>query len=149
VPAPAGLGIFVVFPLFQAVFLATRGSDIVGNPTRPVGWANFAALLTPDFGRILLQTAVFTAIVVVVGLVVPLALAVPLAQRLPGVKAIRTLFSLPFAYSASGSSGPGAAAHGVMDQQTPELPRPRTRDRSWPGWSRTTISHAPTRASHT
>jgi len=37
VPAPAGLGIFVVFPPFQAVFLATRGSDIVGNPTRPVG----------------------------------------------------------------------------------------------------------------
>lgn len=103
-PALVGLGVFVVFPLFQAVFLATRGSDILGNPTRPVGWANFAALLTPGFGRILVQTAAFTAIVVVAGLVVPLALAVPLAQRLPGAKAIRTLFSLPFAYSASGAA---------------------------------------------
>lgn len=103
-PALAGLGVFVVFPLFQAVFLATRGSDILGNPTRSVGLANFAALLTPDFGRIVAQTAGFTAMVVLGGLVVPLALAVPLAQRLPGMKTIRTLFSLPFAYSASGAS---------------------------------------------
>ncbi len=103
-PALAGLGIFVVFPLFQAVYLATRGSDILGNPTRSVGLANFAALLTPEFGRIVAQTAGFTAMVVLGGLVVPLALAVPLAQRLPGMKTIRTLFSLPFAYSASGAS---------------------------------------------
>lgn len=103
-PALAGLGVFVVFPLFQAVYLSTRGSDIVGNPTRSVGLANFASLLTPEFGQVLLQTAAFTAMVVFGGLVVPLSLAVPLAQRLPGAKAIRTLFSLPFAYSASGAS---------------------------------------------
>lgn len=103
-PALAGLGVFVVFPLFQAVFLATRGTDILGNPTRYVGLANFATLLTPAFGRILAQTAAFTALVVVGGLIVPMTLAVPLAQRLRGAKAIRTLFSLPFAYSASGAS---------------------------------------------
>jgi sn-glycerol 3-phosphate transport system permease protein len=103
-PALAGLGVFVVFPLFQAVYLSTRGSDILGNPTRSVGLANFAALLTPEFGRVLLQTAAFTAMVVAGALVIPLALAVPLAQRLPGMKTIRTLFSLPFAYSASGAA---------------------------------------------
>ncbi|NMH96484.1 carbohydrate ABC transporter permease [Pseudonocardia acidicola] len=100
-PALAGLGTFVIFPLFQAVFLSTRGTDILGNPTRSVGLDNFAALLTPGFGRVLLQTAVFTAIVVAGGVALPLALAVPLAQRLPGMRVFRTLFSLPFAYSAS------------------------------------------------
>ncbi|WP_433802116.1 carbohydrate ABC transporter permease [Actinomycetospora sp. CA-084318] len=100
-PALAGLGVFVVFPLFQAVFLSTRGTDIVGNPSRSVGLANFAALLTPEFGQLLWQTFVFTALVVVGGLVIPMALAVPLAQRLPGMRLFRTLFSLPFAYSAS------------------------------------------------
>ena len=100
-PALAGLGVFVVFPLVQALYLSTRGTDIVGDPTRSVGLANFADLLTPEFGQVLVQTFAFTAIVVVGGLAIPMALAVPLAQRLPGMKVFRTLFSLPFAYSAS------------------------------------------------
>jgi sn-glycerol 3-phosphate transport system permease protein len=103
-PALAGLGTFVIFPLFQAVFLSTRGTDLNGNPTRSVGVANFAALLTPEFGAVLLRTLAFTGFVVVVGLVLPMALAVPLTQRLPGMRALRTLFTLPFAYSASAAS---------------------------------------------
>ena len=104
VPALLGLAVFVIFPLFQAIFLATRGTDINGNPTRSVGGANFAALFTPDFGRILLHTLEFTAFVVVVGVALPMSLALPLAQRLPGMRVFRTLFSLPFAYSASAAS---------------------------------------------
>jgi sn-glycerol 3-phosphate transport system permease protein len=46
----------------------------------------------------------FTAFVVIVGVLLPMALAVPLAQRLPGMKLLRTLFTLPFAYSASAAS---------------------------------------------
>ena len=103
-PAIAGLGIFVIFPLFQAIFLSTRGTDINGDPTRSVGAANFAKLLTPEFAQVLLHTLEFTAFVVIVGVVLPMALAVPLAQRLPGMKALRTLFTLPFAYSASAAS---------------------------------------------
>jgi sn-glycerol 3-phosphate transport system permease protein len=104
VPALAGLGVFVIFPLAQAIFLSTRGTDINGNPTRSVGAANFAALLTPDFVQVLLHTFVFTVFVVVAGLVIPMALAVPMTQRLPGMRVFRTLFSLPFAYSASTAS---------------------------------------------
>lgn len=104
VPALAGVAVFVIFPLFQAVFLSTRGTDINGNPVRSVGWANFAALVTPEFGRILLHTVEFTALVVVVGVALPLALAVPLSQKLPGMRVFRTLFTLPFAYSASAAS---------------------------------------------
>lgn len=100
-PALAGLGVFVVFPLFQAIFLSTRGTDIVGNPTTSVGLANFTALFSAQFGRLLWQTFLFTLIVVAGGLVIPMALAVPLSQRLPGMRVFRTLFSLPFAYSAS------------------------------------------------
>lgn len=103
-PALCGLSVFVIFPLFQAVFLATRGTDINGNPTRSVGGANFAALFTAQFGDVLLHTLLFTLFVVVVGVALPLALAVPLAQRLPGMKVFRTLFTLPFAYSASAAS---------------------------------------------
>jgi sn-glycerol 3-phosphate transport system permease protein len=104
VPALAGLGTFVIFPLCQAVFLSTRGTDINGNPSRSVGGANFAELFTPGFGSVLLHTLLFTLFVVVAGVVLPMALAVPLAQRLPGMKVLRTLFTLPFAYSASAAS---------------------------------------------
>jgi sn-glycerol 3-phosphate transport system permease protein len=104
VPALCGLGVFVVFPLVQALFLSTRGTDINGNPTRSVGMANFASLFTAQFGDVLLHTLFFTLFVVVVGVALPLALAVPLAQRLPGMKVLRTLFTLPFAYSASAAS---------------------------------------------
>jgi sn-glycerol 3-phosphate transport system permease protein len=103
-PALAGVGTFVIFPLFQAVFLSTRGSDILGNPTRFVGLQHFAQLFTPEFGQILLQTAEFTVIVVVAGVVLPLALAAPISQPLKGMRVFRTLFSLPFAYSASTAS---------------------------------------------
>ncbi len=104
VPALAGLGTFVIFPLFQAIFLSTRGTDINGNPSRSVGGENFAALFTPEFGTVLMHTLLFTLFVVVVGLLLPMALAVPLAQRLPGMRVFRTLFTLPFAYSASAAS---------------------------------------------
>ena len=103
-PALAGLGVFVVYPLFEAIFLSTRGTDINGNPARSVGMANFDSLFTSQFGDVLLHTLFFTLFVVVVGISVPLALAVPLAQRLPGMRVFRTLFTLPFAYSASGAS---------------------------------------------
>lgn len=103
-PALAGLGVFVIFPLFQAVFLSTRGTDINGNPNRAVGGANFAALFTPEFGAVLVHTLLFTVFVVVVGVVLPMALAVPLSQRLAGMRVFRTLFTLPFAYSASSAS---------------------------------------------
>jgi sn-glycerol 3-phosphate transport system permease protein len=104
IPALAGVGLFVVFPLFQAMFLATRGTDIRGNPTRNVGLDNFAGLFTADFGRVLLHTLVFVLIVVIGGTVVPMTLALPLSQRLPAMKGFRTLFTLPFAYSASTAS---------------------------------------------
>jgi sn-glycerol 3-phosphate transport system permease protein len=95
---------FVVFPLFQAVFLATRGTDINGNPSRSVGWANVVALFTPGFGTTLVHTLLFTLFVVVAGVALPLAIALPLTQRLPGMRVFRTLFTLPFAYSASAAS---------------------------------------------
>jgi len=104
VPAVAGLGTFVIFPLFQAIFLSTRGTDINGNPSRSVGMDNFAQLFTPEFGQVLMHTLVFTLFVVIVGVVGPLLLAVPLTQRLPGMRVFRTLFTLPFAYSASAAS---------------------------------------------
>ncbi|MBV8932784.1 MAG: sugar ABC transporter permease, partial [Kutzneria sp.] len=92
-PAVLGLGLFVIFPLFQAVFLATRGSDIIGSPTRYVGLRHFAELLTPEFGQVLWHTLAFTLIVVVAGVLLPLALAVPLSQRLPGMRVFRSLFT--------------------------------------------------------
>ncbi|PKV94607.1 carbohydrate ABC transporter membrane protein 1 (CUT1 family) [Amycolatopsis echigonensis] len=104
IPALAGLGTFVFFPLVQALFLSTRGTDINGNPSRSVGGQNFAQLFTPEFGTVLLHTLFFTLFVVAAGVVLPMALAVPLAQRLPGMRVFRTLFTLPFAYSASAAS---------------------------------------------
>lgn len=103
-PGLAGLGVFVIFPLFQAVYLATRGNDILGNPTRSVGLQHFHELLTPAFGTVLWQTLVFAVLVVVPGVLLPLALAAPMTQRLPGMRILRTAFALPFAYSVSAAS---------------------------------------------
>ncbi|WBB67909.1 sugar ABC transporter permease [Micromonospora sp. WMMD812] len=103
-PGLAGLGVFVVFPLFQAVYLATRGNDILGNPTRSVGLQHFHELLTPAFGTVLWQTLVFTVLVVAPGVLLPLALAAPMTQRLPGMRIFRTAFALPFAYSVSAAA---------------------------------------------
>jgi len=103
-PAVVGLGAFVIFPLFQAVYLATMGSDILGNPTRFVGFQHFEELFTPDFGAVLARTAGFTLMVVVAGVVLPMALAVPLSQRLPGMRVFRSgTCGYPF-YSASAAS---------------------------------------------
>jgi sn-glycerol 3-phosphate transport system permease protein len=104
IPASAGLGVFVIFPLFQAVYLSTKSNDILGNPIRSVGLQHFAELLTPAFGDVLWHTLVFTLLVVVPGVVLPLAIAAPLTQRLPGMRIFRTAFALPFAYSASAAS---------------------------------------------
>jgi sn-glycerol 3-phosphate transport system permease protein len=104
IPASAGLGVFVIFPLFQAVYLSTKSNDILGNPIRSVGLQHFAELLTPAFGDVLWHTLVFTLLVVVPGVVLPLAIAAPLTQRLPGMRLFRTAFALPFAYSASAAS---------------------------------------------
>ncbi|MGH3620792.1 MAG: carbohydrate ABC transporter permease [Sciscionella sp.] len=104
VPALLGLGIFVIFPLFQAVFLTTRRTDINGDPTLPAGGENFRKLFTPEFGQVLLHTLEFTAMVVAGGVVLPLLLAVPMAQKLRGMRIFRVLFTLPFAYSAAAAS---------------------------------------------
>ncbi|MEU5565247.1 carbohydrate ABC transporter permease [Micromonospora musae] len=103
-PGLAGLGVFVIFPLFQAVYLSTRANDILGNPTRSVGLRHFHELLTPAFGTVLWQTLVFTVLVVVPGVLLPLSLAAPMTQRLPGMRIFRTAFALPFAYSVSAAS---------------------------------------------
>ncbi|MFD0784003.1 carbohydrate ABC transporter permease [Micromonospora azadirachtae] len=103
-PGLAGLGVFVIFPLFQAGYLSTRGNDILGNPTRSVGLRHFHELLTPAFGTVLWQTLVFTVLVVVPGVLLPLSLAAPMTQRLPGMRIFRTAFALPFAYSVSAAS---------------------------------------------
>jgi sn-glycerol 3-phosphate transport system permease protein len=103
-PGLAGLGTFVVFPLLQAVYLSTRGNDILGNSTPSVRLQHFAELFTPGFGALLWRTCVFTVLVVVPGVLLPLALAAPMTQRLPGMRIFRTTFALPFAYSASAAS---------------------------------------------
>ncbi|MCP2169913.1 sn-glycerol 3-phosphate transport system permease protein [Goodfellowiella coeruleoviolacea] len=143
-PGLVGLGVFVVFPLFQAVYLSTRDNDILGNPTRSVGLAHFAELLTPEFGALLARTFLFTALVVVPGVLLPLAIAAPLTQKLPGMRIFRTAFALPFAYSASAASvvwlimlNPGTSPVnwllGLVGVQAP----------SWtsdPGWALVTVA---------
>ncbi|WP_016698637.1 carbohydrate ABC transporter permease [Actinoalloteichus spitiensis] len=103
-PSLLVFAVFVFFPLGQAVFLATRGSDLFGRPTVSVGFGNFAKLLTPEFGGVLLLTLGYVVLVVVPSIVLPLALAVPMAQRLPGMRLFRTAFALPFAYSVAAAS---------------------------------------------
>ncbi|MGI8880901.1 MAG: carbohydrate ABC transporter permease [Jatrophihabitans sp.] len=100
-PSLVIFGLFVFYPLGRAAYISTRASDILGNPTVPVGLKNFHRLFTADFAAILERTGIFVIITVIPGIVLPLVLAVPMSQHLPGMKIFRTAFALPFAYSVA------------------------------------------------
>jgi sn-glycerol 3-phosphate transport system permease protein len=83
-PSAVVFVVFLLYPLGRTVYLSMHGNDIVGRPSRFVGLSHFAEMASPEFGRILLTTLLFTVGVVVPGVVGALAVPPPAPRSWKG-----------------------------------------------------------------
>ena len=95
-PSLFGVVLFLLLPMLVVCWLSLQHWDLLG-PVRSAGLENWRSVLTDaDFGRSLLVTLTFVALVVPVQSVLGLAAALLLARNLPGTGFFRTLYVLPW-----------------------------------------------------
>ncbi|MGB8406309.1 MAG: sugar ABC transporter permease [Mycobacterium sp.] len=95
-PSLFGVVLFLLLPMLVVGWLSLQHWDLLG-PIRFVGLDNWHSVLTDaSFGRSLLVTLAFVALVVPVQTVLGLAAALLLARGLPGTGFFRTLYVLPW-----------------------------------------------------
>lgn len=95
-PSLFGVVLFLLLPLLVVGWLSVQHWDLLG-PIRFVGADNWRSVLTDaDFGRSLLVTLAFVALVVPLQTVLGLLAATLLARELPGTGFFRTLYVLPW-----------------------------------------------------
>ncbi|MEU9340363.1 sugar ABC transporter permease [Streptomyces sp. NPDC048278] len=105
-PCVVLLLVFAYWPVVRGVVLSLYDTDLLGDPTRFVGLAHYADLVTdPDLRRALLATAAIAGLGVLLSVGGALAAALPLRQAAARPRAVvSVLLSLPFAYSAAASA---------------------------------------------
>jgi len=112
VPAALLLLLFVYRPLARGIQLSLFGSDIIGNPTRFVGIANWVDFFTTSsFQRTLWTSLAIAVLAMAMAVSAALACVLLLRRWLPGRGIFQLIFSLPFAYSAASAS---AAFFGLL-----------------------------------
>ncbi len=95
-PSLFGVATFLVLPILVVVWLALRHWDLI-SPSTFVGLDNVATVVDDGrFGRSLLVTAVFVAIVIPAQTVLGLGAALVLNRGLRGASVFRVLFVLPW-----------------------------------------------------
>ncbi len=103
VPTLGILLVFLYFPVIQSFVLSLYRSNLFLGTQRFIGLENFrnifSGTLAPGFRQVLLQTLLFSGVVVVSGLAVSLALALLANQPVRGARAYRLLLIWPFALS--------------------------------------------------
>lgn len=104
-PAAVLLAVFVYRPLFRSLELSFFGSDILGNPSRFVGFDNWLDFLTtPTFLRTLGTSLLIAVLAMAMSIGVALLCTLLLRRWSPGHGLFRVVFSLPFAFSAASAS---------------------------------------------
>lgn len=102
-PTLAILLVFLYFPVIQSFVLSLYRSNLFLGTQKYIGLENFrnifTGVLAPGFRQVLMQTVLFSAVVVSVGLSVSLALAVLANQPVRGARVYRLLLIWPFALS--------------------------------------------------
>jgi len=94
-PLVLGFTIFTIYPVAASLYYSFCDFDMV-SPARPVGMANYAALLGDErFVRGLWNTFIFTIFAVPVTMLTALVLAFLLNMKLRGQALYRTIFFLP------------------------------------------------------
>jgi sn-glycerol 3-phosphate transport system permease protein len=121
-PCLVVLAVFVYWPTIRTAYLSLHSTDLFGRPTRFVGGANFAALVTdPALRQVLVTTLVVAALSTALATGAALAAALLLRTATPrGGRIASLVLSLPFAYSTAAASATFAAlfspAVGVIAQ---------------------------------
>ncbi|HEX7714051.1 MAG TPA: sugar ABC transporter permease [Bacillota bacterium] len=95
-PAFIHLLIFVILPIFAAIYLSFHNWNIL-NPSRPfVGLENYKRLWSDElFWMSLKTTLYYTVVSVPIGIVLSLALAMAMKAPLKGIGIFRTAYFLP------------------------------------------------------
>lgn len=104
-PALILMAVFLYRPILRGVQLSLYRSDLLGEPTRFVGLENYASLFTdPDQLRVLTTSLLIAALAMTMSVGAAYLVVLLLRDRLPSAGVFRTLFSLPFAYSAASAT---------------------------------------------
>lgn len=94
-PFLLGLGVFVLWPLLEAFYLSFHSYDLF-SPPRFVGFDNYIYLLkTNDFWRSILNTTLYTVVVVTLQTCLSILLALVMDQKIRGKTFFRVAFFLP------------------------------------------------------
>ncbi|WP_029150897.1 carbohydrate ABC transporter permease [Microbacterium indicum] len=95
-PAVAFVFVFVIVPLIAAIGISFTNMPLIGDWSF-TGLTNYALALTdPVFGRAILYTLIYTAIVTLPILALGYALAVMVRANRRGSTVLRTIFFLPY-----------------------------------------------------
>ncbi len=95
-PAVIFVSVFVLAPLVVAVYISLTNFPLIGD-YRFIGLENYAQAFTdPAFGRSILYTLLYTAIVTLPILVLGYTLAVLVRSNRRGAKVLRTVFFIPY-----------------------------------------------------
>lgn len=105
-PCVGLLLVFAYWPVVRGVVLSLYGNDLLGDPSRFVGLAQYADVVTdPDLRRALLATGAIAGLSVLLSVGGALAAVLPLRRAARRPRAVvSVLLSLPFAYSAAASA---------------------------------------------
>jgi multiple sugar transport system permease protein len=99
-PACLLLGVFVLYPLLQLIFVSLNDWNILKDQMTWVGLENYRAILKEEsFRQALVNTFYFVAVTVPLGMAISLALALLLNDKLKGVGLFRTAVFTPFVTS--------------------------------------------------
>lgn len=100
-PACLLLGVFVLYPLLQLLWVSLNEWNILKDQMTFVGAKNYQAILQEEgFRQALLNTVYYVAVTVPLGMAVSLGLALLLNDKLRGVGFLRTAVFTPFVTSA-------------------------------------------------
>ena len=95
-PAVIGIIIFIIIPIIFSFGLSFAKWDLL-NPVQFVGFDNYKKIVTePLFGKILLNTVVFSFATSIFGVIIPLILAAILNSGIRGSEFFKTAYFLPF-----------------------------------------------------
>jgi len=98
-------GLFIAWPLGRSIYLSLHGTDLFGGAGRYIGLDNYRDMLTsPEFGKVLGTTALFTLLSVVPAILGALFVVLLLEARIRATRLFRTAFAMPFAFSVATAS---------------------------------------------
>jgi multiple sugar transport system permease protein len=99
-PACLLLGVFVIYPLLQLLWVSLNEWNILKDQMTFVGLENYRAILSEEgFRQALWNTLLYVAVTVPVGMAISLGLALLLNEKVKGVGFFRTAVFTPFVTS--------------------------------------------------